>query len=325
MRRREFIAGLAGAAAWPLAARAQQPALPVVGFLHTSTPEAFTEIVSGFRRGLKESGYVEGQNLTVEFRWAENQYDRLPALAAELVRRPVAAILAAGGAPLAAKAATATIPIVFVMGEGDPVELGLVASLDRPGGNITGITPITSVLGPKRLELLHHMVPTVGVVAILVNPNFPDTAIQEREAQSAARLLGLQLHVLRAATEGDLDAAFAAISQLRAGALLVGNDTYFNSRREWIAALAARHKVPAIYSFRDYAVAGGLMSYGPSLVDSHRQAGIYIGRILMGEKPADLPVMRPTKFEFVINLKTAKALGLDVPPMLLALSDEAIE
>ena len=276
--------------------------MPVIGFLNTQSPGLFAHLVVRFRQGLSEAGYVEGQNVAIEYRWAENHYDRLPTLAADLVGRRVAVIAATGGSvsALVAKPATATIPIVFVMGDLDPVEAGLVASLGRPGGNITGVIPITSLLGPKRLELLHEMVPKAAVI-------------------------GLQLHVLRASTEPDLDTAFATFIKQQVGALLIGNDAFFNSRREYLVALAARHAMPTIYSFREFAVAGGLMSYAPSLVDAYRQAGLYTGKILKGAKPADLPVLRPMKFEFAINLKTAKALGLTIPPSLLVLADEVIQ
>jgi putative ABC transport system substrate-binding protein len=311
----------------PLATRAQQPATPVVGFLNTQSPELFAHLLAGFRQGLSDAGYVEGQNVTIEYRWAQNHYERLPALAADLVGRHVAVIAATGGSvsALAAKPATATIPIVFVMGDLDPVHAGLVASLSRPGGNITGVMPITSLLGPKQLELLHEMVPKATVVGLLVNPDWPDAETQASDVQKAAHALGLHLQVLRASTEPDIETAFTTLRQQQVGALLVGNDAFFNSRRAYLVALAARYAMPTIYSFREFAVAGGLMSYAPSLVEAYRHAGLYTGKILKGVKPADLPVMQPMKFEFAINLKTAKALGLTIPPSLLVLADEVIQ
>ena len=309
----------------PLAARAQ-PSAPVIGFLGIRSPGEATHLVTAFHQGLQEAGYVEGQNVAIEYRWAENHYERLPALAAELVSRHVAVIAATGGSasPLAAKSATATIPIVFVMGDQDPVHTGLVASLGRPGGTITGVTPITTMLGPKRLELLHELVPTATVIGMLVNPQWPDTESQASEAQDAARRLGLQLQVLRASSEREVETAFASFRHQQIGALLVGDDAFFLSRRDHLVALAARHAIPAIYSFREYVAAGGLMGYAPSLAEAYRQAGVYTGKILKGTTPADLPVVRPMKFELVINLKTAQALGLPIPPILLFQATEVI-
>jgi putative tryptophan/tyrosine transport system substrate-binding protein len=324
--RRKFLATLlGGAAAWPLAAWAQQSAMPVVGFLNTRVPGADPHLLAAFRRGLKETGYVEGQNVTIEYRWAYNQYDRLPALAADLVRRQVTVIAAIGSpsAP-AAKATTTTIPIVFIIGF-DPVEVGLVTSLNRPGGNLTGVTVLGVELGSKRLELLHELAPTANIVAALVNPNTPAVETQSTDLQTAARSLGLKLHVLHASSERDFDTVFASLLQLGAGGLVVGNDTFFSTRSEQLAALALRHGVPAIFQYRQFVEAGGLMSYGGDLADNYRLTGVYTGRVLKGEKPADLPVMQSTKVELIINLKTARALGLTVPLTMLGRADEVIE
>jgi len=326
MRRRDFIKVIAGSAiAAPLTARAQQPAMPVVGFLNTRAPGADPHLLAAFRRGLKETGYIEGQNVAIEYRWAYNQYDRLPALAADLVRRQVTVIAAIGSpsAP-AAKATTTTIPIVFIIGF-NPVEVGLVASLARPGGNLTGVTVLGVELGSKRLELLHELIPTANIVAALVNPNTPAVETQSTDLQTAAGTLGLKLHVLHASTERDLDAVFATLLQLRAGGLVVGNDPFFTTRSEQLAALALRHSMPAIFQYREFAAAGGLMSYGGNLTDNYRLTGVYTGRILKGEKPADLPVMQSTKVELIINLKTAKTLGITVPLPLSGRADELIE
>jgi len=327
MKRRAFI-GLVGGAALtlPLAARAQQPALPVIGFLSSRSPGEFTGVVAAFRQGLREAGFVEGQNVLIAFRWAEGRYDRLPALAAELVGLRVAVLFAAGGPPsaLAAKAATATIPIVF-SAVNDPVQIGLVANLNRPGGNVTGMSMFTSGLGAKSIELLKELVPAAAVIAYLVNPSNPSAEIYAKEAVAAASALGIQVHVLNASTEQDLDEVFAFLVKRGAGGLVVMGEPFFDSQRDRIVALSARYSVAAIYTFREYVVAGGLMSYGASLPDSYRRAANYVGRILNGEKPADLPVQQPTKFEFVINLKTAKTLGIDVPAKLVAITDEVIE
>ena len=327
MRRREFIALLGGVAAtWPLPVDAQQPAMPVIGFLNPASLQPWENYLTGFRTGLKEVGYVDGQNVTVEFRWAEGHYDRLPAMAADLVRRKVAVLVATGGAPsvVAAKAATSTIPIVFTIGV-DPVRLGFVTSLNRPGGNITGVYLFASALEGKRLGLLRALVPGVQLIAVLLNPNRPDHAEQMKDVQDAARTFGQQIHIVLASNESAINAAFATAAQLRAGAMLVGGDPFFNSERDKIIALAASHSIPAIYEQREHALAGGLMSYGTNYTDGYRQAGVYVGRILKGEKPGDLPVVQAIKFEFVINLKTAKALGIEVSPNLAAQADEIIE
>ena len=327
MDRRKFIGGVAsGLLVTPLAARAQEPAIPVIGFLYAASPAQWTPYVAAFRQGLNEAGYVEGKNVAIEYRWAGSHFDRLPALAADLVSRHVA-VLITGGAELgarAAKAATSTIPIVFTGGS-DAVASGLVASLGRPGGNVTGVSIFAHELVAKRMELLHELAPKATLIAILVNPDNPASESYVRQAQEAARSFGQQLHVLRARTDHDIDAAFATIVQLRAGALIDAPDFFFNIRRQQIVELAARHAVPAIYEFREFVTAGGLMSYGPSLSEVYRQAGIYTGKILSGAKPADLPILQPTKVELVINLKTAKALGLTIPQSVLLRADEVIQ
>jgi putative ABC transport system substrate-binding protein len=326
MKRREFITLLGGAAGWPLAARAQQPKVPVIGWLDSGSADLQARVVRAFRQGLGETGYVEGRNVAIEYRWAEGQYDRLPALAADLVRRQVTVIATSGGTPpaLAARAATTTIPIVFRLGT-DPVQAGLVASLNRPGGNLTGASVLNVEVVPKRLELLHELVPTATVMAVLINSANSNAETQSKDAQAAARTLGLQLHVLYASTESEFDAVFATLVQLRAGGLVIGGDPFLSSRLEQLAALTLRHAVPAIHQLREFPAAGGLMSYGAPIIDPSRLAGVYSGRILKGEKPADLPVIQPTKFELVINLKTAKALGLTVSNQMQLLADEVIE
>ena len=325
MRRREFIAVLGGAAAWPLTARAQQP-IPVVGFLGSRSPEDSVALVAAFRMGLSETGFVEGRNVTIEFRWAEGHYDRLITLAADLATRQVAVIAAPGGiaAGLAAKAATATIPIIFLTGA-DPVQFGLVKSLNRPDSNLTGVAILTNTLAPKQLELLHEVVPSATLVGFLVNPKNPIAESDTRDLQSAASATRQQILVLNASTDGEVEAAFTALLQQRAGALLVQSDPFFNSRPDRIVALAALHAIPAIYQWRDFPIAGGLMSYGTVLADAYRQVGIYAGKILKGAKAGDLPVEQSVKVQLVINLKTAKTLGLTFPLPLLGRADEVIE
>jgi len=327
MKRRDFIAGAVTAAVWPIAARGQQPALPAIGFLNIGSPETFAPYVNAFRRGLAEAGYVEGRNVAIEYRWARGQYDRLPALAADLIGRHVTIIAANGGgvAALAAKAATSTIPIVFTFGDGDPVGYGLVASLNRPGGNITGVTMIAGALEPKRLEFLHEVIPGAKQIYMLVNPDNASAEIDTQDVAAATRRLGMELKIVKAATEAEIDSAFTMLDAAQARALMVINDAFLMVRREQITALATRHGVATIYPWRKYAVVGGLMSYGASIEEAYRQSGAYVGRILSGAKVEELPVVQPTKFELVINLNNAKALGLTIPPILLGVADEVIE
>jgi len=327
MRRREFIAAIGGAAAtWPFAAYAQQRAMPVIGFLNSRSRQSFMATEAEFLKTLNEAGYVEGRNIAIEYRYADGAYDRLPALAADLVSRQVAVIVAGGGeaAPLAAKAATLTIPIVFTIGS-DPVKAGLVASYNRPGGNITGINILTEGLDAKRLGLLHTLLPQATTIGFLTNPSFASADSQLREVQEAARALGLKIHVLSASTEAEIDAVFETVAREQISAVEVQADPFFDNHRNMLVALAARYSVATMYHFREQAVSGGLMSYGIDIIDVFRQVGLYVVRILKGEEPANLPVLQPTKFEFVINLKTAKALGLTIPPGMLAIADEVIE
>jgi putative ABC transport system substrate-binding protein len=326
MKRREFMALLGGAAAWPLSARAQQPTMPVIGFLGSASAEPSAGFLAMFRSGLEETGYVEGQNVTIEYRWAGNQYDRLPGLAADLVRRRVSVIVASGGpvTPTAAKAATSTIPIVFTA-TSDPVKLGLVASLSRPDGNVTGTSAFTVELDAKRMEVLREMVPAARVIGAFVNPTRTDADAQSRAVEDAARALSWEVRILNAESEADIDAAFASVLEQKISALVVGADPFFNNHRVKIVRLAERHALPAIYMNREFVTVGGLASYGTNIGIGYRQAGIYAGQILKGARPADLPVVQPTKYELIINLKTAQALGLDIPPTLLARADEVIE
>ena len=326
MKRREFLTLLGGAAAWPLAARGQQQPMPVIGYLHSGSAGPYAHLVAAFHEGLKETGTAEGKNVAIEYRWAEGYYDRLSALAADLVSRHVALIVAQGGDPSvsAAKSATATIPVVFTSSS-DPVKLGLVASLNQPGGNVTGFWLYTSLLGTKRLELMQQLLPANTSITVLINPDNPNADIDMPELQDAARTLGQSIGFVKARSEAEIDAVFATLGERRASALLVNTDPFFLARRGQFVSLAARHGIPAIYAQREFVTAGGLISYGASLADAYRQVGIYAGRILKGERAADLPVVQPTKFEMAINLKTAKALGVDVPDKVLALADEVIE
>jgi ABC-type uncharacterized transport system substrate-binding protein len=328
VKRRELLITLLGGAtaAWPLAARAQQPPMPVIGFMSSRSAEESRYLVEAFRQGLREIGFTESQNVAIEFRWANGQYDRLPALAESLVSRRVTVLAAIGGepVPLAAMRATSAIPIVFMIG-GDPVEAGLVKSYNQPGGNVTGVAILSNLMEPKRLGLLHELAPAENSIGVLANPKFPITARVLQDLQEAARAIGRRLVISQASNDKELHAAFASLVQARVGALLVGSDPYFNTQRDRIVAFATQQRLPAIYQFREYAVAGGLLSYGIDLADAYRWLGVYAARILKGTRPAELPVMQPTKYEFVINLKTAKVLGLTIPPAVLALADEVIE
>jgi putative ABC transport system substrate-binding protein len=327
MKRRTFIGFVGGAATWPLAARAQRASAPVIGFLGATSPEGYATFVAGFQRGLKEAGFVDGDNVTTVYRWAEGQYDRLPGLAADLVSRHVSVIVATGGLPssLAAKQATGTIPIVFTLGS-DPVKFGLVSSLNRPNGNVTGVTLFAYLLDAKRVELMHELVPGASVVALLVNPNSPAQAdAQYADVEAAVQKFGQQLVILKAGTDSEIDSAIATVAEKKTSVLLVSADPLFLSRRDQLVALVTRHAIPSIYEWRQFAEAGGLMSYGIDLIDAYRQAGVYVGKILGGAKPGDLPVLQPAKFEFVINLKTARTLGLTVPNTMLVAADQVIE
>jgi putative tryptophan/tyrosine transport system substrate-binding protein len=325
VNRRALISLIGGAAAWPLAARAQQPAMPVIGYLNNASPESDVPRLTGLRRGLNQTGYIEGRNLVIEYRWAGNQADRLPALATDLVQLRVAVIVTPGlVATLAAKAATTSVPIVFGLSN-DPVQLGLVASLNRPGGNLTGFNNVSGELGAKGLALLHELVPGTATIGFLGNPNNPISELMRKDVLAAASVVGLKVQILNASTDREIDAAFASLVQARTGALLVRNDAFFNNRIERLIELAARHAIPTMYPYREFVAAGGLISYGGNLTNTYRQVGLYTGRILKGEKPADLPVIQATKIELIINLKTAKALGLQIPDRLLALADEVIE
>ena len=326
MRRRDFIAGLASATAWPLASLAQQRAVPVIGVLGTTSPDKSVPSLSGFRQGLKAAGFNEGENVAIEYRWAEGNYDRLPALAAELAHLPVNVIVAIDGLPstLAARASTTTVPIVFLTGA-DPIQYGLVSSLSRPGGNLTGVLTVNVELVPKRFEMAHEIMPTATTIGFLVNPSSPLSQTMIADALAAGRAIGVQVHTVNASTEDDFDKVFATLAELRARVLVIGADPFFNSRSEQLASVALRHGVAAVYQYREFAAAGGLMSYGPDIIDQARQVGIYAGRILKGAKPSDLPVQLNTKVELILNLKTARALGLTVPLTLLARADEVIE